>query len=122
MEIKLIIENEEFSGRLYDNPTGRKIAEMLPLIIRMSRWGDEYYGSIGAKFPLADEATDEMKVGELAYWPSGSAFCIFFGPTPVSHGNEPRMASEGNPFGMLKGDVSPLKKMGGSISVRVEKI
>ncbi len=121
MKIKLTIDSLEFSGRLYENETAGGIAEMLPLSIRMSRWGDEYYGSINADFPKAMDATDLMKLGELAYWPDGSAFCIFFGSTPISRGNEPRMASAGNPFGILEGDFSGLRDLPGAVTVTVEE-
>ena len=47
-----------------------------------------------------------MEVGELGYWPPGTAFCIFFGPTPASHDQTPRAASNVNPFGMVDGDAT----------------
>jgi uncharacterized protein len=120
-KITITIDGTVFSGELNDSASGRKIASELPLTISMSRWGEEYYGSIGEALPMESGARDEMAVGELAYWPPGTAFCIFFGPTPASSGNEPRAASDCNPLGMLEGDVSGLKKLGHSISAKIEK-
>jgi uncharacterized protein len=120
-KITITVDGTVFSGELNDSASGRKIADKLPLTISMSRWGEEYYGSIGEALPMESGARDEMAVGELAYWPPGTAFCIFFGPTPASHGSEPRAASDCNPLGMLEGDVSGLKKLGHSISAKIEK-
>jgi len=90
----------------------------------MSRWGDEYYGGIGAKLDVspAKDARDDMAVGELAYWIPGNALCVFFGPTPVSDGDEPKAASPVNPVGKVTGDVKVLKKLGGSVTLRVEAL
>ncbi len=120
-KITITVDGTVFSGELNESASGRKIADRLPLTISMSRWGEEYYGSIGEALPMESGARDEMAVGELAYWPPGTAFCIFFGPTPASNGSEPRAASDCNPLGMLEGDVSGLKKLGHSISAKIEK-
>lgn len=120
-KITITVDGTVFPGELNDSASGRKIADKLPLTISMSRWGEEYYGSIGEALPMEPGARDEMAVGELAYWPPGTAFCIFFGPTPASNGSEPRAASDCNPLGMLEGDVSGLGKLGHSISAKIEK-
>jgi hypothetical protein len=111
--------NVSLEGELNDNATGKALAQRLPLNISLSRWGEEYYGSVGAPLGVDDapDARDLMKIGELAYWLPGNALCIFFGPTPASTGSEPRAASPVNPAGMLNGDVSALKKLGPSIRI-----
>jgi hypothetical protein len=58
----------------------------------------------GMKAPLEKTAQELVEVGDLGYWPSGNAFCIFFGPTPASRGNEIRAASAVNVFGRIVGD------------------
>ena len=90
----------------------------------MSRWGDEYYGSLNDPLDLAEsaDAREAMVVGELAYWPPGNALCIFFGPTPASTGPEPRAASPVNPLGMLDGDVKALRPLGASIELTVNRV
>jgi hypothetical protein len=60
-------------------------------------------------------------VGDLGYWPSGSAFCIFFGPTPASRGNEVRPASAVNVIGRVSGDARVFKKVGDGVKVKIEK-
>lgn len=88
----------------------------------MSRWGEEYYGDCGIRVETTDDSRVDMEVGELAIWPAGNAFCIFFGPTPASTGEHPVAASPVNPIGKIFDDCSPLKGLGGSIKVVVEKI
>lgn len=110
-------------GNFNDSETAQALLGRLPLTVRMSRWGEEYYGGIGDSLGVgeAPDAREEMQVGELAYWPVGNALCVFFGPTPASSGDEPRAASNVNPVGMLTGDLEALKKMGGSIEALVER-
>ena len=108
------------AAELNDSPTARVLLSLLPLEIDMSRWGDEYYGDCGIDVELSEEARDVMEIGELAVWPVGSALCIFFGPTPMSQGNEPRAASAVNPVGKLLDDPQPLKALSPSIRVRIE--
>jgi len=62
-----------------------------------------------------------MEKGELGYWPTGKAFCIFFGPTPVSQGDEIRAASAVNVIGKVKGDLSRLSEVPSGAEVIVEK-
>jgi len=61
-------------------------------------------------------------MGDLGYWPPGSAFCIFFGPTPASRGSEIRPASPVNVFGRIDGDPAVFKAVRGSSKVTVERI
>jgi uncharacterized protein len=119
--ITLTIGKLQFSAQLSDSPTAAALLALLPATIPMSRWGDEYYGSLPVKLGMrqAADAREEMAVGELAYWPPGNALCIFFGPTPVSQGNEPRAASPVNPVGIITGDVTGLKELGAQIKVTV---
>jgi hypothetical protein len=118
--IKIRAGGLELSAELNDSPSAKKLISLLPLQFNMSRWGDEYYGDCGIKVELFYDARDVMEVGELAVWPTGTALCIFFGPTPVSKGNEPRAVSPVNPVGRLIDNPEVLKKLGSSINVRIE--
>ena len=110
----------KLSAELNDSPSAEKIKLLLPLEFSMSRWGDEYYGNCGIDAELSQDARDVMEVGELAVWPAGNALCIFFGPTPVSKGNEPMAISPVNHVGKLIGNSAVLEKLGDSIRVRIE--
>lgn len=106
---------------LYENETAKAIWEELPIEGSAHRWGEEIYFSIPVTLHEAPDGRQEMEVGELGYWPTGSAFCIFFGPTPVSRGSEPRAYSKVNPFGMIDGDASVLSAVKDGEKITVEK-
>ena len=118
--IKIRAGGLELSAELNDSPSAKKLIYLLPLQFNMSSWGDEYYGDCGIKVELSSDARDVMEKGELAVWPTGSALCIFFGPTPVSKGDEPRAVSPVNPVGRLIDSLEVLKKLGSSINVKIE--
>ncbi len=124
MDIKLTVDDCELLAVLNGSATALALAAVLPLKLSMSRWGDEYYGSLGAKLDVspAADARDLMSVGELAYWHPGTALCIFFGRTPASVGDEPRAASAVDPIGQVSDGVEQLKGLGQSVSVTVEAV
>lgn len=111
--------NATVQAELLDNPTADAIWEALPVDGTANVWGEEIYFGIPVTVAQADDAREEMTVGELAYWPTGKAFCIFFGPTPVSVGDEPRAYSPVNVFGRIVGDVSALRAVPQGAPVRV---
>jgi len=82
-------------------PTADAIAAALPIEARANVWGDEIYFAIPVQAELESGASDLREVGDLAFWPPGNAFCVFFGRTPASQGNEPRAASPVNLVGRL---------------------
>ena len=106
---------------LNESSAAKEIASRLPLEVEMSRWGDEYYGALDSALPSIGDNRDEMKIGELAYWPPGRALCVFFGPTPASEGSEPRAASPVVPLGQVVGDATQLRKLPASVAVRIER-
>jgi hypothetical protein len=105
---------------LNDSATARAVWDALPLAVTGETWGDEIYFRIPVKVkPEAPRET--VDAGDLGYWPPGSAFCIFFGPTPASRGSEIRPASAVNVFGHVAGDVSAFKRVRSGTTVRVER-
>ncbi len=120
--IKINVGEVSLKATLNDSLTASRIWEALPIQGNVNCWGDEIYFSIPVKVEEADDARQDMEVGELAYWPSGSAFCIFFGPTPVSTGDAPRAYSNVNPFGRIDEDVSTLKTVRDGEVVRIERL
>jgi hypothetical protein len=111
----------ELEAELNDSPTARAILEALPLSASGNRWGEEIYFEIPVDVELAPDAAADVSVGDLGYWPPGKAFCIFFGPTPMSTGEEPRAASPVNPIGRIKGDAKILTNVSDGVEVRLEK-
>jgi uncharacterized protein len=105
---------------LDDSSTAQAVWDALPLAIAGETWGDEIYFGIGLS-AAAEEAREVVDVGDLAYWPPGRAFCIFFGPTPVSRGTECRPASPVNVVGKIVGDARVFRKVRAGTRVTIER-
>ncbi|MBN1996238.1 hypothetical protein JW935_01715 [candidate division KSB1 bacterium] len=120
---KIIIKSNNIilGGELNDSETAAKIWDALPIEGKTNTWGDEIYFSIPITLENEPEARADVEVGELGYWPPGRAFCLFFGPTPVSTGEQPRAASEVNVFGKIIGDARLLKNVRDGDTVTVER-
>jgi hypothetical protein len=108
-------------AELNDGPTAQAIWEALPITGRANTWGDEIYFTIPVQAEEEADARANVEVGELGYWPVGSAFCIFFGPTPVSGGPEPRAASPVNILGHVLGDATEFRQVPGGATVELRK-
>lgn len=109
-------------AQLNDSETAQRILDILPVEGKVNVWGDEIYFTIPLELPLAPDAREKMAIGELAYWPQGSAFCIFFGPTPVSIDEAPRAYSPVNVFGSVIGDASVFKMVGDGSGIEVSLV
>ncbi len=97
-----------FQAQLNDTATALAIMEALPIEARANRWGGEIYFSIPVDAGLETGARDVLQPGEIGYWPPGSAFCLFFGRTPASEGEEIRAASAVNIVGRIEGSLDEL--------------
>lgn len=106
---------------LHETPTADLLWDALPLTGRANLWGEEIYFEIPLDAPAEPGAREEMAVGEIAFWPPGKAFCIFFGPTPASAGDAPRAASPVNPLGNITGDPKKFLSVPGGADVRIER-
>ena len=110
----------EVAAELSDTPTADLVWDALPISASGSTWGDEIYfrTPVGAE---EDDAVPTVEMGAVAYWPPGQAICLFFGPTPMSVGDEIRPASPVNVFGQILGDATVLKSVPSGSEVRVER-
>ena len=111
MSKKILIRSGKITmeAELNDSSTASALFAALPLSARANTWGDEIYFQVPVDRKLDASATDLVEVGDLGYWPSGSAFCIFFGPTPISRKDEIRPASAVNLIGKVIGDARVFK-------------
>jgi hypothetical protein len=107
-------------AELNDSTTAKKINESLPITGRANTWGDEIYFEIPVQAEQAADARADVEVGELGYWPVGRAFCIFFGPTPASTGEQPRAASPVNVVGRVSGDATAFRQVPAGATVTLE--
>jgi len=119
--IKVTAGEVEVYGELNETKTADLIWESLPIESRVNTWGDEIYFTVPVQAELDDSAREVVELGDMGYWPPGNAFCIFFGPTPNSRGNEIKPASAVNVFGKVVGDATVLKGSRSGVSVRVEE-
>ena len=104
MKIIIKVGGLSVNAELNDTLTARKIAEILPFTSSFSTWGEEIYFTIPVTAELDESAKDSVELGDLGYWPTGKAFCIFFGPTPMSGPGEIIPASAVNVVGRVTGD------------------
>lgn len=122
MQIILKIGNIKLNAELYNNKTAKEIQKILPIKAELDTWGDEIYFKIPMHVESDDSAKEVVEKGDLGFWPSGDCFCIFFGPTPGSKGNEIRPASAVNVFGKVKGDTNILKSIKSGEQITISKI
>ena len=111
MDIRIIIGGLSIEAELHDTPTAKKVAGVLPLKAPFNTWGDEIYFTIPVEAELDETAREEVDMGDLGYWPFGKAFCIFFGPTPMSAQGKIIPASAVNIIGKVGGDATRFKSV-----------
>jgi len=121
MKIKIFVNDIEAEAELKNTPTAKAIFNIMPIDGAANRWGDEIYFVIPLKLNLEKNAKDVVEKGDLAYWPEGCCFCIFFGKTPASTETEIKAASKVNVFGKIKGDLSEFKNVRNDDLVIVER-
>ena len=106
-------------AELNDSRAAAAIAAKLPITAKAETWGDEIY--FGLPFAAPSDAPQEtVALGDLGYWPPGKAFCIFFGPTPMSRGDEIRPASAVNVVGRVLDDPRVFKRVPAGARVTIE--
>jgi hypothetical protein len=121
MKIRILAGGIRVNGELADTPCAREIRHILPLDAVPRMWGDEFYFPVPVEMPLDESATEEVKVGDIGYWPPGNSLAIFFGPTPLSTGADPVPASAVNRIGWITGDARVLAKARGARRIRIER-
>ena len=120
-KIRITAGDVSATAVLNDTDTADAIWKALPIEARGSTWGDEIYFAIPVHLDEED-GQEVVGMGDLGYWPPGHAFCIFFGRTPMSRGNEIRPASPVNVFGKVEGDATVFKRVSSGATVRLERL
>jgi hypothetical protein len=119
LRIQIAAGEVTVEDELNETQTAQAVWEGLPIGGVVNTWGDEIYFSTPVALEL-EVGQETVEVGDLGYWPPGKAFCVFFGPTPASRGDEIRPASPVTVFGRVVGNATALKAVpdGARVTVR----
>src|SRR4030042_6018087 len=120
-KIRILASELKVEAELNESKTAQLIWEALPIEAKANLWGEEIYFAIPVKNGLEAGSREVVSAGELGYWPTGHAFCIFFGPTPASRGEEIRAASAVNVIGKVLSDPKVFLKVKDGAKITLEK-
>ncbi len=121
-KIRIIVDDVSAEAELSGSKTSETIWDALPIENTVNTWGEEIYFEIPVKSALDETAKEVVEKGDLGYWPTGKAFCIFFGPTPASEGDEIRPASAVNIVGKVAGDTEVFKSIQQGTNIKLERM
>ena len=117
----MIIGSVTLEAELFDTPTAAAIWNALPFTSKTQTWGEEVYFSTPVSVKREANARDVVQAGELAFWIEGDSIAIGFGRTPISRGDEIRLAARTNIWGRALGDVKQLKSVKAGAAIKLEK-
>jgi len=120
-KIRILTGDLKIEAELNESTTAQLIWDALPIEGKNNLWGEEIYFAIPVKTGSEQGAREVMSAGDLGYWPPGQAFCIFFGPTPASRGDEIRAASAVNVIGKVLSDPKVFLKAKDGAKITLEK-
>ncbi|MFI2641656.1 cyclophilin-like fold protein [Kitasatospora sp. NPDC018614] len=122
MQIRISWPTGHLVASLDDTPTARALAAELPLVSSAHTWGEEVYFDTGIRVPRETDARQVVDPGTVAFWTDGDALALPYGPTPISRGDECRLASPCNVLGRIDGDPRLLTAVRAGDPVRVELV
>ncbi len=120
-KIRILAGELKAEAQLNESKTAQMIWQALPIEAKTNLWGEEIYFAIPVNTGLEKDGREVVSAGELGYWPPGRAFCIFFGPTPASQGDEIRAASAVNVIGKILSAPKAFRKVKGGVKITLEK-
>jgi hypothetical protein len=120
-KIRILVSELKVEAELNESKTAQLIWDALPMEAKTNLWGEEIYFAIPVKTGLEKGSREVVSAGELGYWPTGNAFCIFFGPTPASREGEIRAASAVNMIGKVLDDPKVFLKVKDGAKISLEK-
>ena len=121
-KLQMTIANVVIRAELFETPTADAIYGSLPFSATANTWGDEVYFSVPASVSKEEDARAVVEAGELAFWVEGSSIAIGYGPTPISHGDEIRLAAPTNIWGRALDDVRLLANVNNGDAIEVHAI
>ncbi len=121
-KLKMTIGSVEITAEVFDTPTADAIYDSLPFTSTARTWGEEVYFSTPVAVAREADAKAVVKAGELAFWVEGDSIAIGFGRTPISEGDEIRLAAPTNIWGRAVDDVRALNAVKDGDTIRVERL
>ena len=122
MRIRVSWSSDELTAELADTQTTSALKDALPVEARANTWGEEVYFRLPVSVGLDDDAQQVVEPGTVCFWVDGDALALPYGPTPMSHGDECRLASACNVLGSFEGDPRRLASIERGERIRVEQV
>ena len=98
--------------RFYAPKTTDALLRRLPIEGRIARWKEEIYFETGITVGL-EKPKSKIEAGTIAFWPMGSAVCIFYGQT--------QPYSPVNVMGAVKSGIEIFKDVAAGGKIRLER-
>ena len=121
-KIRIIVGSVQLDAELKSTKTAHEVYAALPIECPVSTWGEEFYFKLAGVKDHRETATNQVKVGDVAFWGAGQVLAIFFGRTPMSMGQDPVPADRVNVIGRILGDASMLRRVMDMPTIRIERI
>jgi uncharacterized protein len=121
-KIRVTIGSVRLDAELKSTKTAMEVYGALPVESPVNTWGEEFYFTLAGVKDHRETATNQVKIGDIAFWGAGQVLAIFFGRTPMSMGQDPVPADRVNVIGRILGDASVLRRVMGVSTIRIDKI
>lgn len=103
-EIQIEIGNNVITLELNEKNSPKTVKSFisnLPFTVGINLWGDEIYTDESPISEKEENAKPLVELNDVAYWPTGKAICLFYGPTPIGQKGEIKPYSPVNVIGKI---------------------
>ena len=121
-KIRITVGPVQVEAELKGNKTAHEVYAALPIEAPVNTWGEELYFKLDGVKDYRETATNQVKIGDVAFWGAGQVLAIFFGRTPMSMGPDPVPADRVNVIGRITGDPTVLRRAMEAPKIRVERV
>jgi len=121
-KIRITVGAVQVEAELKSTKTAQEVYAALPVEAPLNTWGEEFYFKLNGVKDYRETATNQVKIGDVAFWGAGQVLAIFFGRTPMSLGPDPVPADRVNVIGRITGDATMLRRAMEAPVIRVEPV